>query len=102
MSDADNDNVDSEANLHLDAERKLMHSVLSQFDEGTAATRQQDLKHPGQVLKAPCLRLFIAPTSSVQQLHRGQQTLTACTQAIDCKAGYFLVSASFLVQNGAS
>lgn len=62
MSDADEDNDDKEANLHLDAERKLMHSVLSQFDDGAAAAGQEDLEHPEKVREAPYLQHVVPPT----------------------------------------
>ena len=71
MSDADEGNADEEANLHLDAERKLMHSVLSLFDDGAAATGQEALKHPEEVREAPFLQLVVAPA---------RELLSSCTE----------------------
>lgn len=35
--------------MHLEDERKLMRSVLSQFDDGVASTEQQDAEPPAKV-----------------------------------------------------
>ena len=46
MSETDNE---GEAHVHLEDERKLMRSVLAQFDAGGATTEQPDTEPPVEV-----------------------------------------------------
>ena len=46
MSETDEE---GEPGMHLEDERKLMRSVLSQFDDGPAKTELQDAKQPAEV-----------------------------------------------------
>lgn len=78
MSDVDEDNDNVEANLHLDAERKLMHSVLSQFDDGAAAAGQEDLKHSEEVWEAYHLQHVVARTRECSAAAERTAAYLAC------------------------